>query len=443
MLEKLFDGALSKPENTDDLNTYFNTIFEGSDQIATWANMLRNNLIPERKDSPNNITQLIIGKTPDITKLASDTWSNMNGDTFIDIAFRNKTFSAMLFNVIQQGGLFTPENEYLAGLESILPSEMIELIIENFGDRYDRYLTSLEVVRAPHALALLNDGFDSIKSRNKKLEYFDRKNASLTTLNFVEKEASVAKILTDFSWLKERLLNGKNFTVLEESYLGRVNVEINPEYVNTRHGKCLFMDLSEFNQNSAGPNSGLRFKLNAGELINEPWEESEGLIAIVHQPQETLPQFDNYFYLPLKTTSEIQLSKSFEKRLPKPKGTCDTVENAPPIQQCLESCRIKKISETCKCKVSFDTENLNNLNNECSWYEIRNCGSKISEANQKSTYSSCECSIPCEENVISSVLKVRDRNGISGKNMKFDSDSLVKESLDAAQLELLLYYSVK
>ena len=251
--------------------------------------MLRNNLIPERKDSPNNITLLIEGKSPDFTKLASDTWGNMNGDTFIDIGFRNKTFSAMLFNVIQQGGLFTPENQYLAGLESILPEEMIGLMVEGFGDRYDRYLTSLEVTRAPHALALLSNGFNSLRARNRNLVYFDRSNSSLSTLNFVEKEASVEKILTDFSWLKERILNGKNFTVVEEVHLGRKNygvksnadsnsesdTQANSEsvkstYTNTRNGKCVFLELSKFKQNIAGPNGGMRLKLNQRRTVKKP-----------------------------------------------------------------------------------------------------------------------------------------------------------------------------
>ena len=177
--------------------------------------------------------------------------------------------------------------------------------------------------------------------------------------------------------------------------------------------------------------------------MNEPWEESQGLIALIHQPGEIHPQFDNYFYLPLKSSSEIQLSKNYEKRLPKPKGTCDLEDNAPPIQECLESCRISKISQACNCRVSFDVQNLNGFetDKECSWFEIRECVDKISAAVSEAGYSSCECSIPCEESVVEAGLKVRDRTGIAG--MQFDSDSLVSESLDAAQLELLLYYGVK
>ena len=76
----------------------------------------------------------------------------------------------------------------------------------------------MEVTRAPHALALLNNGQESLKSQIRPLSYIDRGNNSLNTLDFVEEDASVEKMLTDFSWLLPRVLDGRNYTSITELY---------------------------------------------------------------------------------------------------------------------------------------------------------------------------------------------------------------------------------
>lgn len=72
----------------------------------------------------------------------------------------------------------------------------------DFGDRYDRYFTSLEVTRAPLALSVLNNGREAIQNLNRNLTFIDYMNNTLNSIGFLETDQTVAKLLSDFSWLR-------------------------------------------------------------------------------------------------------------------------------------------------------------------------------------------------------------------------------------------------
>jgi len=142
----------------------------------------------------------------------------------------------------------------------------------------------------------------------------------------------------------------------------------------------------------------------------------------------------DHFYLPLKSTSEIILKKEVAKRKPKPDGSCDASgDEVKPIRECLESCTLTKLSETCKCHVPFDTENLSKASKNCTWDEVLKCD--LQAAYNEVTYEACECRIPCDESVI-----IASQSETRQQTSGFISKSFISDPLGPNDVEFNLFY---
>ena len=461
LLTKIFDGALKKEENYVDLNNYFDIIFDGSDSISTWANVLRNSLIPVTDPlylaAPNNLTDYLLANPDKVllaADVAADAWTMLNKNTEIDIQFRNKTFTNLLYNSINLGGIYT--TDYQAGLESILPTDMISYMTDNYFSNYDQYLTSIEVMRAPFALDFLNRRTKlGYQNPYGQLKFLDRNNNSLETLTFSEQNLAVEKILEDFSWIENKpapapivvnenvtLYPGKNHKLTIENYhlsgvsLG-TGLNLTTQLYTSRFGQCLQIKSDEnIKQKANGLQFGLRLLVNAGKLVNDPWHDFTGLLVMIHEFDNPFPLHDqNFYYIPLKSTAEISMIETSKIRLTSPKGTCDGEGMS--INQCLEQCEIRKLSETCNCKIPFDLINENELPNNCSWYDIRYCDVNSVDFN----YDDCECKKPCTEKIIESQINtiIHDQNPAFWSSTL--GSSMISQNISDNQAEMIFYYS--
>ena len=462
ILNKIYEAAMTVTENSDNLIKFFDTILENSDSISTWANVLRNVIIPATHPlflvSPNNITQYLKDNPNviDSQKVAEEAFSVIDKHTTLDIQFRNSTFTNLLYNSINLGGIYT--NEYKGGLESILPDEMMAKIKENYQNDYDKFLTSLQVSRAPYAFSHLNRNLKTSASRQsdtvsvyKNLQFFDRKNSSFETMDLKSKEFTVEKIVKDFSWV-ERDSNGTILNLrtvnLGLDSLG-LNLEQDDEPIKvdsyiTRMGECLKVTTNKeiIRQTLNGPQNGLKFLVNTGNLQNEPWHDFTGLAIILHREDDFYPLYDdNFHFTNLKSTVSINLKENEIKRLTEPKGTCNGDDTTTNINQCLEACEIKKLSEACGCRIPFDTLNENDFsleNDNCTWYELRSCD--ISTDNLKVDYEECGCKIPCHEKVLisESTVQEHDEIGFLSANV---GKSIMASELGENDVEVLVYFS--
>lgn len=382
ILKSVFEGSLCCKSNTDDLNLYFSTIFDGSTQIDAWANTLRNSIIdatdPLFMSQPNNITQYVADNPDkiDIDVIVQNAYNGViDKHSDLDIQFRNNSFTALLYNSLRLGGIYT--EDYQSGLSSILTDEMLSAMNDEYGTEFDTYTTGLFLSKAAYALANLNfqtktDGFSGNSKENPygNLLYSDRNNQSMVTPEGLdEKNFAISKLLEDFSWIQPGV-NGSSTKSLVNAAIGNQILDLGPNFVAprtepelgtqkyiTRHGECLKIESSKLlTQKSNGLQNGLSLIIDAGQAVNIPWKDYTGLLVHLHGFGDEYPLFDhNFYYTPLKSTLEISVSSKMSKRLPKPKGTCESPPEANPVEQsvgqCLEKCEIKFLEKNCDCAI--------------------------------------------------------------------------------------------